>query len=82
MKTFAANVCSVFLLVFAVVLLLDHAGPARLDTVNATEPVVEEKCPYDIYELTWSGKTKVINGRTWFVMTCPAGHEVLRENAR
>jgi hypothetical protein len=41
---------------------------------------LQQKCPFDGFSLVWTGKTVVINAKTWYVMKCVQGHEVLAES--
>ena len=39
-------------------------------------------CPYDKFQSVWNGEIRTINGRNWYVLKCPAGHETLAESPR
>ena len=42
----------------------------------------EYKCPYDDLDTIWTGETKIILSRPFYVMRCPHGHETLSESPR
>lgn len=48
----------------------------------AAESPIGAKCPFDIFDAIWTGQTKIINAKTWYVMKCPQGHESLSESPR
>jgi hypothetical protein len=64
------------LLLLGLCLSLPFAGP----TVPHGGPIGAQ-CPFDTFQATWTGRTQIINGKTWFVMRCPQGHESLAESA-
>ena len=56
--------------------------------LNRTEEIYGEeksgaskyKCPYDNFNTVWTGKTKTIFSKIFYVMRCTAGHETLSES--
>ena len=51
-------------------------------TEGPTEAASEYKCPYDDLDTIWTGETKIILSRPFYVMRCPHGHETLSESPR
>ena len=39
------------------------------------------KCPFDNNSGIWTGRTKVVNSRIWYIMKCVSGHEFLSPTA-
>lgn len=37
-------------------------------------------CPFDNTLTTWTGRTEIVNGQTWYVMQCTQGHRSLSPN--
>ena len=56
--------------------------------LNRTEEIYGEeksgaskyKCPYDNLNTVWTGKTKIILSKRFYVMRCIHGHETLSES--
>ena len=42
----------------------------------------EYKCPYDSLDTRWTGETKVLLSKTFYVMRCINGHETLSDTPR
>ena len=49
-------------------------------TEGPTEAGSKYKCPYDDLDTVWTGRTKTILSRPFYVMRCPHGHETLSKS--
>ena len=49
-------------------------------TEGPTEAASKYKCPYDDLDTVWTGRTKTILSRPFYVMRCPHGHETLSKS--
>jgi len=49
-------------------------------TEGPTEAGSKYKCPYDDLDTVWTGRTKVILSKPFYLMRCPHGHETLSKS--
>jgi len=45
-----------------------------------TKNITGAACPFDNTNGTWTGRTRTVNAKIWYIMRCTQGHEYLAES--